>query len=81
MGAAGFHGRVREGIGWFTRAMDHRVGVRSLVPGIALRRSVGLAIGRSACMSQAHPLRVGGAGCVSGVDVTFCAWMRSRVDR
>ena len=30
MGAAGFHGRVREGIGWFTRAMDHRVGVTSL---------------------------------------------------
>ena len=29
MGAAGFHGRVREGIGWFTRAMDHRVGVTS----------------------------------------------------
>jgi hypothetical protein len=24
MGAAGFHGRVREGIGWFTRAMTTR---------------------------------------------------------
>jgi hypothetical protein len=29
MGAAGFHGRVRDGIGWDTRAMDHRVGVTS----------------------------------------------------
>jgi hypothetical protein len=26
MGAAGFHGRVRDGLGWGTRAVGHRVG-------------------------------------------------------
>ena len=48
MGAAGFHGRVRDGIGWGTRAMDHRVGVTSL----SETRSCSSfwSTGRSACL-------------------------------
>ena len=37
MGASGFHGRVRHGIGWGTRAIGHQVDEPS--PAVSIQRS------------------------------------------
>ena len=50
MGAAGFHGRVRDGIGWDTRAVTTGSAGRR-VPGARLLARTGRSIGLAACLS------------------------------